>query len=150
MPLINYVTRVQFGFGELATLKEELALAGISRPLVVTDKGVRGLGFLDKIEAVLGKELAGVYDETPGNPNEAAVRVATDLFKEVEADGIIAIGGGSAIDLAKAVAILAAHGGALKTYAVIEGGLQKITAKTWPTIAIPTTSGTGSEVGRGA
>lgn len=65
MPLINYVTRVQFGFGELATLKEELALAGISRPLVVTDKGVRGLGFLDKIEAVLGKELAGVYDETP-------------------------------------------------------------------------------------
>ncbi|AMN55070.1 4-hydroxybutyrate dehydrogenase [Labrenzia sp. CP4] len=150
MPLINYVTRVQFGFGELATLKEELALAGISRPLVVTDKGVRGLGFLDKIEAVFGKELAGVYDETPGNPNEAAVRVATDLFKEVEADGIIAIGGGSAIDLAKAVAILAAHGGALKTYAVIEGGLQKITAKTWPTIAIPTTSGTGSEVGRGA
>lgn len=150
MPLINYVTRVQFGFGELATLKEELTLAGISRPLVVTDKGVRGLGFLDKIEAVLGKELTGVYDETPGNPNEAAVRVATDLFKEVEADGIIAIGGGSAIDLAKAVAILAAHGGALKTYAVIEGGLQKITAKTWPTIAIPTTSGTGSEVGRGA
>ena len=73
MPLINYVTRVQFGFGELATLKEELALAGISRPLVVTDKGVRGLGFLDKIEAVFGKELAGVYDETPGNPNEAAV-----------------------------------------------------------------------------
>ena len=72
------------------------------------------------------------------------------MFKEVEADGIIAIGGGSAIDLAKAVAILAAHGGALKTYAVIEGGLQKITAKTWPTIAIPTTSGTGSEVGRGA
>lgn len=150
MPLINYVTRVQFGFGELATLKEELALAGISRPLVVTDKGVRGLGFLDKIEAVLGTELAGIYDETPGNPNEAAVRVATGLFKEVEADGIIAIGGGSAIDLAKAVAILAAHGGALKTYAVIEGGLQKITAKTWPTIAIPTTSGTGSEVGRGA
>ncbi len=150
MPLINYVTRVQFGFGELATLKEELALAGISRPLVVTDKGVRGLGFLDKIEAVLGTELAGIYDETPGNPNEAAVRVATDLFKEVEADGIIAIGGGSAIDLAKAVAILAAHGGALKTYAVIEGGLQKITVKTWPTIAIPTTSGTGSEVGRGA
>ena len=150
MPLINYVTRVQFGFGELATLKEELALAGISRPLVVTDKGVRNLGYLDRIEAVLGEAPAGVYDETPGNPNEAAVRVATDLFKEVEADGIIAIGGGSAIDLAKAVAILAAHGGTLKTYAVIEGGLQKITAKTWPTIAIPTTSGTGSEVGRGA
>ncbi len=150
MALINYITRVQFGFGELATLKAELKLAGITRPLVVTDKGVRQLGFLDRIQSVLGEAPAGVYDETPGNPGEAAVRVATELFKEVNADGIIAIGGGSALDLAKAVAILAAHGGSLKTYAVIEGGLEKITAKTWPTIAIPTTSGTGSEVGRAA
>lgn len=150
MALINYVTRVQFGFGELATLKAELELAGISRPMVVTDKGVRQLGFLDRIETVLGEAPAGVYDDTPGNPNEAAVRAATELFKTVSADGIIAIGGGSSLDLAKAVAILAAHGGTLKTYAVIEGGLEKITARTWPTIAIPTTSGTGSEVGRGA
>ena len=150
MALINYVTRVQFGFGELATLKPELELAGISRPMVVTDKGVRQLGFLDRIESVLGKAPAGVFDDTPGNPNEAAVRAATELFKDIDADGIIAIGGGSALDLAKAVAILAAHGGMLKTYAVIEGGLEKITARTWPTIAIPTTSGTGSEVGRGA
>lgn len=150
MGLINYVTRVQFGFGEIRTLKSELDLAGISRPLVVTDKGVRELGFLDRVEAVLGTAPAGVYDETPGNPNEAAVRTATDLFNEVKADGIIAIGGGSALDLAKAVAILAAHGGALKTYAVIEGGIEKISDRTWPTIAIPTTSGTGSEVGRAA
>ncbi|MEO1110991.1 MAG: iron-containing alcohol dehydrogenase [Pseudomonadota bacterium] len=150
MALINYVTRVQFGFGELATLKGELELAGISRPMVVTDKGVRKLGFLDRIEAVLGEAPAGVFDDTPGNPNEAAVRAATSLFKDTGADGIIAIGGGSALDLAKAVAILAAHGGTLKTYAVIEGGLEKITDTTWPTIAIPTTSGTGSEVGRGA
>ncbi|MEO0976153.1 MAG: iron-containing alcohol dehydrogenase [Pseudomonadota bacterium] len=150
MALINYVTRVQFGFGKLATLKGELKLAGISRPMVVTDKGVRKLGFLDRIEAVLGEAPAGVFDDTPGNPNEAAVRAATSLFKDTGADGIIAIGGGSALDLAKAVAILAAHGGTLKTYAVIEGGLEKITDRTWPTIAIPTTSGTGSEVGRGA
>nr|WP_319386245.1 iron-containing alcohol dehydrogenase [uncultured Roseibium sp.] len=150
MALINYVTRVRFGFGELATLKAELKLAGISRPMVVTDKGVRQLGFLDRVEEVLGEAPAGVFDDTPGNPNEAAVRAATELFKTIGADGIIAIGGGSSLDLAKAVAILAAHGGTLKTYAVIEGGLEKITAKTWPTIAIPTTSGTGSEVGRGA
>ncbi|MEM8703117.1 MAG: iron-containing alcohol dehydrogenase [Pseudomonadota bacterium] len=150
MALINYVTRVQFGFGELATLKAELDLAGISRPMIVTDKGVRQLGFLDRVGSVLGEAPAGIYDDTPGNPNEAAVRAATELFKDIGADGIIAIGGGSALDLAKAVAILAAHGGSLKTYAVIEGGLEKITARTWPTIAIPTTSGTGSEVGRGA
>ncbi|WP_420336059.1 iron-containing alcohol dehydrogenase [Roseibium sp.] len=150
MALINYVTRVQFGSGELATLKSELELAGISRPMIVTDKGVRQLGFLDRIEAVLGGAPAGIFDDTPGNPNEAAVRAATALFKDIGADGIIAIGGGSSLDLAKAVAILAAHGGTLKTYAVIEGGHEKITNKTWPTIAIPTTSGTGSEVGRGA
>ncbi|WP_420405881.1 iron-containing alcohol dehydrogenase [Nisaea sp.] len=150
MGLINYVTRVQFGFGELASLKFELALAGIARPLVVTDKGVRQLGFLEKIETVIGAAPAGVFDDTPGNPNEAAVQAATRLFLDVEADGIIAVGGGSALDLAKAVAILAAHGGGLKNYAMIEGGVERITDKTWPTIAIPTTAGTGSEVGRAA
>lgn len=150
MGLINYVTRVQFGYGELASLKSELSIAGISRPFVVTDKGVRQLGVLAKIEAILGESPAGVFDETPGNPNEAAVRAATELFQTAGADGIIAIGGGSALDLAKAVAILAAHGGSLKTYAAIEGGVERITAKTFPTIAIPTTAGTGSEVGRGA
>lgn len=150
MGLIHYVTRVQFGYGALATLNAELALAGISRPLAVTDKGVRQLGVLDKIESILDTILVGVFDETPGNPNEAAVRAAAELFTKVQADGIVAIGGGSALDLAKAVAILAAHGGALKTYAVIEGGAEKITAATSPIIAIPTTAGTGSEVGRGA
>lgn len=150
LALINYVTRVQFGFGLLATLAEELDLAGIARPFIVTDKGVRALGLVDRIEASIGKPAAGVYDDTPGNPHEAAVRQATEIFKAADADGIIAIGGGSALDLAKAVAILAAHGGDLKTYAFIDGGAAKITPKTFPTIAIPTTSGTGSEVGRAA
>lgn len=150
MGLINYVTRVQFGFGELASLKAELSLASISRPFVVTDKGVRNLGLIDRVEAAIDCRAAGIYDDTPGNPNEVAIRAAADMFTAAEADGIIAIGGGSALDLAKAVALLAAHGGDLKTYALIEGGLDKITAKTFPTIAIPTTSGTGSEVGRAA
>lgn len=150
MGLINYVTRVQFGFGELATLKDELGIAGISRPFVVTDKGVRRLGFIDRIETILGTPPTGIYDDTPANPNEAAVQAATAQFLEAGADGLIAIGGGSALDLAKGVAVLAPHGGLLKTYALIEGGLERITAKTLPTLAIPTTSGTGSEVGRAA
>jgi len=150
MGLINYVTRVQFGFGEIAQLDAELRLAGIARPLIVTDKGVRALGVLQRIEAELGTAPAGVFDDTPGNPNEAAVRAATELFKSSGADGIVAVGGGSALDLAKGVAILAAHGGALKSYAAVEGGTERITAQTFPTIAIPTTAGTGSEVGRGA
>lgn len=150
MGLINYVTRVQFAFGALETLEAEAQLAGITRPMIVTDKGVRALGMLDKLEAVLTTKPVAIYDETPGNPNEAAVRDAVAAFTAADANGIIAIGGGSALDLAKAVVVLAAHGGALKTYAAIEGGVEKITAKTYPTIAIPTTAGTGSEVGRGA
>ncbi len=150
MSLINYVTRVQFGYGEIATLKGELELAGITRPVIVTDKGVRALGILERIETATGITPAAVFDETPGNPNEAAAVKATALFREAKGDGIVAIGGGSALDLAKAVAVMGAHEGPLKTYAVVEGGLEKITARTFPTIAIPTTAGTGSEVGRAA
>ena len=150
VPLINYITRVQFGYGALATLADELPLAGIRRALVVTDKPVAALGMVDRVRALVGDKVAGVFDETPGNPNEAAVRTATDLFRSTGADGLIAIGGGSALDLAKAVAVMAAHEGPLKTFAAIEGGTERISAATFPMIAIPTTSGTGSEVGRGA
>ena len=78
MGLINYVTRVHFGFGEIAQLGAELRLAGIARPLIVTDKGVRQLGVLERVEALLDAAPAGVFDDTPGNPNEAAVRAARD------------------------------------------------------------------------
>ncbi|MDN3719556.1 iron-containing alcohol dehydrogenase [Roseibium salinum] len=80
MSLINYVTRVQFGYGEIATLKAELAIAGITRPVVVTDKGVRALGVIERIEAATGIVPVAIYDETPGNPNEAAAMKATALF----------------------------------------------------------------------
>lgn len=150
MPLINYITRVQFGYGALELLADELALAKIDRALIVSDKPISALGMVERVRALVGNKVAGIYDETPGNPNEVAVRAATELFVSSGADGLIAIGGGSALDLAKAVAVMAAHDGPLKTFAAIEGGTEKISAKTFPVIAIPTTSGTGSEVGRGA
>ncbi|MGN8154742.1 iron-containing alcohol dehydrogenase [Agrobacterium tumefaciens] len=150
MPLINYITRVQFGYGALELLADELALAKIDRALIVSDKPISALGMVERVCALVGNKAAGIYDETPGNPNEVAVRAATELFVSSGADGLIAIGGGSALDLAKAVAVMAAHDGPLKTFAAIEGGTEKISAKTFPVIAIPTTSGTGSEVGRGA
>ena len=150
MGLINYVTRVQLGFGILETLQSELTLAGIKKPILVTDKGVRQLGMIDTILQHLDNKDIAIFDETPGNPTEIAVRAAVALFKKVGADGIIALGGGSPIDLAKAVAISAAHDGPLKSFAAIEGGAANITNRTYPTIAIPTTAGTGSEVGRGA
>ena len=150
MAFIYYVTQVQFEFGAIKLLKEECERVGIARPLIVTDPGVKAAGILQKaLDALPGIRVA-VFDQTPSNPTEAAVRAAAALYKASGCDGLIAVGGGSAIDCAKGVAILATHEGALTTYATIEGGSLKITERAAPLIAVPTTSGTGSEVARGA
>ena len=150
MALIYYVTQVQFDFGAVQLLKQECQRVGITRPLVVTDAGVRGAGVLQKALDALEGVPHAVFDQTPSNPTEAAVRAATELYKAQRCDGLIAVGGGSAIDCAKGVAIAATHDGPLKHYATIEGGSPRITDKVAPLIAVPTTSGTGSEVARGA
>ncbi|HNB26486.1 MAG TPA: iron-containing alcohol dehydrogenase [Alphaproteobacteria bacterium] len=151
MPLIQYLTQIQFEAGAVRLTQGECAKLGIARPLIVTDKGVRAAGLLDRLIGALDNGAAlPVFDDTPPNPNESAVRAAVALYRSETCDGLIALGGGSSIDLAKGVALLATHDGALKEYAVIEGGGPKITAKVAPLIAIPTTAGTGSEVGRGA
>src|SRR5450830_877451 len=145
MALINYITQVQFDFGALALLQQECDRIGIRKPLIVTDMGIRNAGILDKVVAQLkdGAQVA-VFDQTPPNPNENAVRAAVKMFRDGVCDGIIAVGGGSSIDLAKGVAVCGTHEGTLKSFALIEGGLANITAKTAPVIAIPTTAGTGS------
>jgi 4-hydroxybutyrate dehydrogenase len=148
--LINYVTQVQFGFGAITLLMSECERLGVRRPLVVTDVGVRRAGLLDQVLAQWHGATLPVFDATPGNPNEAAVRAAVLQFKAGGCDGVIALGGGSSIDLAKGVAVCARHDGPLAGFALIEGGLARITSATAPVIAIPTTAGTGSEVGRGA
>jgi alcohol dehydrogenase class IV len=123
---------------------------GITRPLIVTDAGVKAVGILDKALAALPGLQVSVFDQTPSNPTEAAVRAAAAVYKQNKCDGLIALGGGSSIDCAKGVAIAATHEGPLKTYATIEGGSLKITDRVAPLIAVPTTAGTGSEVARGA
>lgn len=151
MALINYITQVQFGYDALATLQQECQRVGIHRPMIVTDAGVRKAGLVDRVLAQLDNPGdAAIFDGTPSNPNEAAVMAAVRVFREGGFDGIIAVGGGSSIDLAKGVAVCGTHEGELKSFAVIEGGAARITAATAPVIAIPTTAGTGSEVGRGA
>jgi 4-hydroxybutyrate dehydrogenase len=149
MALINYLTLIQFDGGAIRLVGQECARLNIARPMVVTDHGVRAAGLLDRLTAHL-KEGVPVYDGTQSNPTEASVIEATELYKRHSCDGVIGLGGGSSIDLAKAVALAATHDGPLKSYAVIEGGIPKITAAMAPVIAIPTTAGTGSEVGRGA
>ena len=151
MALIHYLTQIQFDFGAVRLLPDECARIGIRRPLVVTDRGVVAAGVAEQALApIAGRLQHALFDETPGNPTEAAVLKALAQYRSHGADGLIAVGGGSSMDLAKAVAILATHPGPLTQYATIEGGSPKITAAAAPLIAIPTTSGTGSEVARGA
>lgn len=150
MALIQYLTQIEFDYGALAQIQAHCQRAGITRALVVTDKGVRAAGVLQPVLDALGDVAVAVFDDVPSNPTEAAVRGAVAVHEKERCNGLIAVGGGSAIDCAKGVAIAATHPGPLKTYATIEGGSPKITDAAAPLIAVPTTAGTGSEVARGA
>jgi 4-hydroxybutyrate dehydrogenase len=150
MAYIYYVTHIQFDHGAILTLKAECERVGIQRPMIVTDKGVRAAGIVDKALAALGSPDAAIFDDVPSNPTEAAAQAGLLAYKASRCDGLIAVGGGSAIDCAKGIAILTPQGGVLKTYATIEGGSPRISSEVAPIIAVPTTSGTGSEVARGA
>jgi hypothetical protein len=150
MARILYLTQIDIDPGTVRLLPAECGRTGMRRPLIVTDRGVRAAGVLAQAEQVLGALPYAVFDGTPSNPTEAAVRAAVQLLKSEHCDGLVAVGGGSSIDLAKGVAIAATHDGPLATYATIEGGSPKITERVLPIIAVPTTAGTGSEVARGA
>ena len=150
MAFINYITQIQFDFGAISLLKQECERVGISRPLVVTDAGVKAAGLLQRALDVLPGWPVAVFDQTPSNPTEAAVRAAAAVYRAQGCDGLIALGGGSAIDCAKGVAVAATHEGPLTHYSTIEGGSARISERVAPIIAVPTTSGTGSEVARGA
>ncbi len=141
MAMINYITQIQMDFGALQLLKSECERVGINHPLIVTDAGVKAVGILDKALAALPGLTVSVFDQTPSNPTETAVRAAAAIYKQNGCDGLIALGGGSSIDCAKGVAIAATHEGPLKTYATIEGGSLKITDRVAPLIAVPTTAG---------
>ncbi|MFZ9511275.1 MAG: iron-containing alcohol dehydrogenase, partial [Burkholderiaceae bacterium] len=148
---IRYLNVVEIGPGAVQKLAGACQEHGIRRPLIVTDRGVRAAGLVDRALAALGAlEHVAVYDGTPSNPTEAAAREACEIARAQHCDGLIAVGGGSSIDCAKAVAILVTHDGPLKRYSTIEGGSPLISARVWPLIAVPTTAGTGSEVARGA
>jgi alcohol dehydrogenase class IV len=150
MAQILYITNILIDFGALAQLAAECERVGMKKPLIVTDAGVKAAGLLATCEAALPGLDHAVFADTPSNPTEAAVRAAVAVYWERGCDGLIALGGGSAIDCAKGAAIAAVHEGPLKTYATIEGGSPKITDRVPPLIAVPTTAGTGSEVARGA
>jgi alcohol dehydrogenase class IV len=150
MARILYLTQIDLEPGAVRLLPGECQRLGLKRPLIVTDAGVRAAGVLQPALDALGGLPHAVFDGTPSNPTEAAVRAARDVWLREGCDGLVAVGGGSSIDLAKALAIAATHDGPLKHYATIEGGSPRITDRVLPLIAVPTTAGTGSEVARGA
>lgn len=152
MALINYNNRVHFGEGVLAqALRDECNLLRMKRPMIVTDKGVVGAAIAETVVKLLPHGVEAVlYDGTPENPTEAACQEACILYKENDCDSLIGLGGGSPMDLAKTVGLMVSHNGPLVGYMLIEGGAARIKDIMPPLITIPTTAGTGSEVGRGA
>ena len=149
MATLTYLTTTHFDFGSIQNLNTELPKAGITRVFIATDAGVRAAGLVDKVTDALEDDLPiSIFDETPGNPTEAAVTKAFEQYTADGCDGVLAIGGGSAMDLGKAVALLAGSGGPLAQYDPLAGGGQLVKAVA-PILAVPTTAGTGSEVSVG-
>ena len=148
MSTILYLTQIEFGPGVRSTLPRALTEIGVKRPLMVSDPGVAESGLLDQATEGAATDAPRFLD-VPPNPTEAAVTAALAIYRAEKCDGLIAVGGGSPIDLAKGVALLAAHSGPLESYAAIYGGIVRIGAVV-PVIAMPTTAGTGAEVGRAA
>jgi alcohol dehydrogenase class IV len=140
---------VEFGEGQVSRLQEFLDLLGVKRPLLCTDRGLVATGLVARVAGLLTAPPV-IFDGTPANPTEEAVLAAHALYRAEGCDGIIGLGGGSALDLAKGVRLLTGHEGPLAQYTLVAGGLARIHGRICPLIAVPTTAGTGSEVGRAA
>lgn len=150
MALLTFMTQTLFDHGASRKLGSILKQHGIRRPLLCTDRGLVKLGLVDGLAAHLGDGISlSVFDGTPENPTQAAVEAAAARYREEGCDGLVAFGGGSSMDLAKAVALTVTHDGELLGYTAGMGGMRKI-GQVAPLIAMPTTAGTGSEVSNGA
>jgi alcohol dehydrogenase class IV len=152
VPTFQFPTLIQFGPGVRSGIGPHLAAQGLKRPLVVTDRGLAPLPLLRGI--VDGLRAAGLeavaFSEVGGNPSKSQVLAGALAFRSHSADAIVGVGGGAALDVAKAVALMASHPGDLFDY---EDGLaepRKVDGPLPYWVAVPTTSGTGSEVGRSA
>lgn len=148
----NYPTRIVFGEGGLTSLSDEVSRLQGTRALIVTDPGVVNAGIAEQVANALsaGGIEQTTFDAISTNPTEAQAVAASEAFKESGANVVIGVGGGSAIDVAKMVRICASHPLPLDQYDDAKGGSRKITDPLPPMVAIPTTAGTGSEVGRSA
>lgn len=149
----SYPTAIKFGPGRLSELGDHCRAAGIARPLLVTDKGLAGLPItaqaLDILDAAgLGRAL---FAEVDPNPTEANMKAGIEVFLAGGHDGVVAFGGGSGLDLGKMIALMARQPEALSVWDLEDIGdwwTRADASAIAPVIAVPTTAGTGSEVGR--
>jgi alcohol dehydrogenase class IV len=148
----NYPTRIVSGAGALAELGPEARRLGGRRALVVSDPGVARAGLVARAVEALGASgvPSATFEEIGTNPTQAQAEAAAAAYRTAGADFVVAIGGGAAIDVGKIVRILASHPPPLDRYDDATGGSERITEALPPMVAIPTTAGTGSEVGRSA
>ena len=143
----SFPTRVHFGAGALAHLTTFAAT--YRRPMIVTDKGLVATGLAEQVKAVLGP-TAVIFDGVEPNPTEINIHDGVAMFREHGCDLIVAVGGGSPLDAGKAIRLAVTHLRPLVEYDDNIGGDRHITADMPDMVAIPTTSGTGSEVSRSA
>jgi choline dehydrogenase len=138
---VEVPTRLVHGPGAIAHLGEALRDLGVSRPLLVTDPGVAAAGLVDRALEHLDEAI--VFDQVRPNPDIALVDEGARIYVETERDGLVGLGGGSSLDTAKSIGVVARHGGSILDY---EWGHEPIEHRIPPLVAIPTTAGTGSEV----
>jgi alcohol dehydrogenase class IV len=142
----NYPTSVRFGAGRISELAGACAQAGIRRPLLVTDPGISGTAM---VQAALAATGAGLFDGVQANPVESNVGAGIAAFRAGKYDGVIAFGGGSAMDCGKVIAFMAGQTRPMWDFEDIgDWWTRADPAGIAPIVAVPTTSGTGSEVGR--
>ena len=147
----SYPTEIRFGPGRIEELGDACRASGIARPLLVTDRGLADLAISQRALDVLERAGLGaaVFAEVDPNPTGTNLEAALDVFREGGFDGVVAFGGGSALDLGKAVALMAGQTRPVWDFEDIDDWWMRADADAIrPVVAVPTTAGTGSEVGR--
>ncbi len=152
--ILNYFLppRIEFGEGAIANLANHVKTFGGKKPLIVSDAGISKVGILS--QAVAPLEDANLpyvtYVDIEPNPTDVSITQGVEVYQKEKCDGVIAVGGGSVMDAAKAIRLLTTHAPPLEPYYVDSDGANKIRDDMPPLICVPTTSGTGSEVSQGA
>jgi hypothetical protein len=143
-----FPTTIHFGPGARKLVAENLKAAGCKRPLLVTDKGLAALPVLGEFRSFFSEIDLEIFSGVQGNPTASQARAGVEAYRAHRADSVIGFGGGAALDVAKVVALMAVHPGDVLEYAWDHPKVRPIDKALPHFVALPTTAGTGSEVGR--